>query len=259
MSIMKNEGNSPSAAPAVRTEVPYARFFKPGQKIFLRTLSANPALPRHFESLTSFLKDCSSAFFDLFLPYQVREGEELPFAAGTEFELRSESMGLGLRLKGIFVKAIARDLLRFEIVGDLQAFQNRLSARCDLTAGLRYTRGLGTLRTFREQWEKNIQILARGANPSTLGNFPRTRINLSSGGIRFSLKAPVEAGSLCLILLEFEPDKAPVCTLAEVLWTGAVAEDRQPAGMRFINILETDQKRIDDLVRRHAAEVKSGG
>lgn len=243
---------------SARTEIPYARFFKPGQKIFLRTLCANPALPKHFESLTTFLKDCSSGFFDLSLPYQIREGEELPFSADSEFELLSESMGLGLRLKGVFVRFLGRDLLRLQITGELQGFQNRFSPRLDLTVGLRYTRGLGTLRSFREQWEKNILILNRGANTSTLGNIPRSRINLSSGGIRFSLKPPVEAGSICLILLDVEIGKAPICTLAEVLWIGAVADERQPAGMRFINILETDQKRIEDIIRRGDGVAKGG-
>lgn len=248
---MEKKTTPPAAVTAsVRTEVPYARFFKPGQKIFLRTLCINPALPRHFESLTTFLKDCSSGFFDLSLPYQIREGEELPFSTDTEFELLSDSMGLGLRLKGVFVQFRGRDLLRVQITGELQAFQNRFSPRIDLTAGLRYTRGLGTLRSFREQWEKNVQILSRGANPSSLGNFPRTLINLSSGGIRFNMKPPVEAGSICLILLDIEIGKAPICTLAEVLWAGAVAEERQPAGMRFINILEMDQKRIEEAIRR---------
>ncbi|MFA5516429.1 MAG: PilZ domain-containing protein [Desulfuromonadales bacterium] len=254
---MKNEPTPPAPASkgnSARTD--YARFFKPGQKIILRTTSAPDNRPKRLESLTAFLKENNSGFFDLSLPYKTREGEHLPFAPGHRFELVSEAMGLGLRLEGEFVQNQGRDIIRLAITGGLQAFQNRFTPRLDITVGLRYTRGLGTLRTFREQWEKNIEILGRSAGTSALSNFPRSRINLSSGGIRFNLKAPVEPGSLCLILLEIEKSTPPICTLAEVLWTGDPVEERQSAGMRFINVLETDQKRIEEIIRKGDAVVK---
>ncbi len=245
---MANESDVPQS-PANSSRSDYGRFFKPGQKVFLRTSSTDDRPPKRLESLTAFLKEYSAGYIDLFLPYKVLEGEHLPFVPGQVFELTSGALGLGLRLRCEFAQDQGRDCIRLGIISDLQVFQNRFTPRIDMTAGLRYTRGLGPLRTFREQWEKNIQILSRTPMPANLSNFPRTRINLSSSGIRFTLKAPVETGSLCLILLEVEKTQTPICTLAEVLWAGEIAQDRQAAGMRFINILESDQRRIDEVVR----------
>ena len=40
-----------------------------------------------------------------------------------------------------------------------------------------------------------------------------------------------------------------ICGLAEVVWTGdADDQGRIPTGMRFVNILEKDQARIDAVV-----------
>ncbi len=231
----------------------YSKFFKPGQKIFLRSQVSTGTLGGYYESLTTFLKEHSPGFFDLFLPYRTRQGEDLHFTPGMPFELLSEAMGLGLRLDGQFLQRQGQDVIRVAVTGELQAYQRRLNPRCDLAIGLRYTRGHGTLRTFREQWEKNILILSRG-NPADFGDFPRSRINLSSGGVRFNLKAPVEPGSLCLLLLQPEANTQPICTLAEVLWSGDAVDNRQTAGMRFINILEADKKRLEGIIRTRATE-----
>lgn len=234
----------------------YGKHFKSGQKIFLRALVPTGRLEGCYESLTTYLKEFGTGWFDLFLPYRTLEGEEFPFSPGMPFELRSESLGLGVRLTGQFIQRQGRDVIRVALNGDLQAFQNRLNPRLDTEAGLRYTRGRGSLRSFRDQWEKNVQIL-QGSGASSLGSFPRTRVNLSTGGIRFRLRAPVDPGSLCLLLLELEPQTVPVCTLAEVLWVGEAADDRQNAGMRFLTILETDRKRIENLIRQNPT-VESG-
>ncbi|MBE0599415.1 MAG: PilZ domain-containing protein [Desulfuromonadales bacterium] len=230
----------------------YGRHFKPGQKIFLHALPPTGDPQGCFDSLTTYLKEIGPGWFDLSLPYQSKAGEDFPFATGMRFELRSESLGLGLRLTGQFVQHRGRDTIRLALDGDLRAYQNRQSPRLDTVAGVRYTRGHGSLRSFRDQWEKNIQIL-QGNSADQLGNFPRTPINLSNGGIRFSLRAPVEPGSLCLLLLELEPGTVPLCALTEVLWTGDVQEERQKAGMRFLTILETDRKRIDNFIRKRLA------
>lgn len=229
----------------------YSRYYKTGQKIILRSL--DPAAQGRFESLTAYFHDGGAGHFDLLLPYGAQEEENYPFVSDMPFEILSDALGLGLKMTGRFQKMVRKDLLRVFVNDDLQAFQRRSHRRLDLVVGLRYTKGKGALRSFREQWEKNIQILQKGGDASKLSRFPRTPVNLSAGGIRFAVKAPVQAAELCLLLLELETG-GPICTLAEVVWTEEKeAEGRQKAGMRFLNILETDQKRIEDYIRDRAS------
>lgn len=235
----------------------YSRYYKSGQKIILRALA--PASPGRFESLTAYFQDNGPGYFDLLLPYGAQEEENYPFAPDMPFELLSDALGLGLKMTGRFQKMVRKDLLRVEINGDLQAFQRRNFRRLDLVVGLRYTKGKGTLRSFREQWEKNIQILQKGGDTAKLSRFPRTPVNLSAGGIRFAVKAPVQTADLCLLLLELETG-GPICTLAEVVWMEEKEVDgRQGAGMRFLNILESDQKRIEDTIRDKASSMPQKG
>lgn len=231
------------------------RYFKNGQKIFLRALSAGESRPDQLNSLTAYLQGSGADFFDLHLPYDLREGEEYPFPLNTPFELLSDTMGLGLRLTGRFQGWRSRDLIRIATEDDLRVFQHRLHPRLDTQAGLRFSRGRGMLRTFHQQWEKTARSLQEGEIPKT-SDLPRTRVNLSAGGIRFKLKAPVKVADLCLLLLELEPGQRPMCVLAEVMWAGEIEEGRQSAGMRFLSMLQPDQKRIEEFIRKNWAQAR---
>ena len=75
-------------------------------------------------------------------------------------------------------------------------------------------------------------------------------VNLSAGGIRLSLKGPVQSSELFLILLDPGDKKLPICALCEVAWTGNPDQhELVPVGLRFVNILQDDRKRIDNYVR----------
>lgn len=225
----------------------YARYFKPGQKILIRAVE--PA--GRFEALNAVLQDCGSGYFELLLTSRASEEERYPFTAGMPLELMSDRLGLGLRLSGRFLEHRADNSVRVEIISDLQVFQRRLHRRLDIHVGLRYTKGRGTLRSFRQQWEKNLQILDQTQDYTKLPPFPRTRVNLSAGGIRFEVASPIEAGDLCLILLQLEPGSRPICALTEIIWLSEPEGDRRClAGMQFICVLDADKKRIEALVRQ---------
>lgn len=225
----------------------YARYFKPGQKILVRVAESTG----RFEALSATFQESDSGCFDLLLTSPTREEEGYPFAAGMPLELMSDHLGLGLRLTGRFQQHVADNRIRVELVSGLQVFQRRLHRRLDINVGLRYTKGRGTLRSFRQQWEKNLQILEQTQDFSKLPPFPRTHVNLSAGGIRFELAPPIEAGDLCLILLQLEPASRPICALNEVVWLNEPEGDhRRIAGMQFICILDADKKRIEALIRQ---------
>jgi len=228
----------------------YSRYYKPGQKILLRVLEP----PGRFEVLTTYLHENGPDSFDLDLPYQAHGEEGYPFTPGMPFELMSDHLGLGLRLTGRFREPCGENRIRVEITGEPQVFQRRLHRRLDTTVGLRFTKGRGTLRSFRDQWQKNLSILDRTPDFSKLPPFPRTRVNLSAGGIRFDLAPPLAPADLCLVLLQLEPKSRPICALAEVVWlVDREGADRRAAGMQFIGILETDKKLIENLIK-HAGD-----
>lgn len=227
----------------------FTKYFKPGQKALLRSL--DPALPEgRFEALTVYVESCGANCFELSLPYRIQAGENYPFVPGMPLELNVESMGLGIRVTGKFLENSAPSRIRVAIDPDLQAFQRRITLRVDTMVGLRFSRGKGTLRSLRERWEKNLRVLQAGKDLSSLQDFPRCRVNLSPGGIRFVVQPPVEVADLYLLLLNLGDGKPPICLLAEVVW--AAQEEVQggvPAGMQFLHILEEDRKRIASFVR----------
>lgn len=228
----------------------YSRYFKAGQKILLRVLEP----PGRFEALTVYFQDGGANHFDLALPYRAQGEEGYPFTPGMALELMSDHLGLGLRLAGHFCERLDESLVRVSIESDLQLFQRRLHRRLDTTVGLRYTKGRGTLRSFREQWEKNLNILEKTRDFSSLPPFPRSQVNLSAGGVRFGIAPPVEMADLCLLLLQLEPNSRPICTLAEVVWQQEQqADGRRSVGMRFISILDADLKRIESFVKERAS------
>ena len=229
--------------------MPYSKYLKPGQKVLLRAHRPAAAKER-FEALTAFVRELGPDHLDLTLPYRAREGEEYPFAPGMSFELLSDALGLGIRLTGAYQSSRGTSLIRLHHNRDLELIRRRYFKRRNATVGLRYTKGQGKLRTFRAQWEKNIRIIGSGKALDSLPNFPRCRVNLSGGGIRFALKMPAAIADLCLLLLELPDGKPPICALAEVVWLDEKeVEGRHLAGMQFLNILETDRKRIDQFIQ----------
>ena len=237
----------------------YTKYFKSEQKIFLRSLT--PDTSGRLDALTVYFHEKGGDHFDLLLPYQAKEEENFPFYPGMPFEILSDAMGLGVRLTGNFVEQRRPDLIRLKVNDALQIFQRRLASRLDVSVGLRYTKGHGTLRSFSEQWEKNVRILQNTTDFTKLPSFPRTMVNLSNGGIRFQIKSPVKIADLCLLLLRIEEDGAPLCALAEVVWLDEEeVQGRRCAGMQFLSIMETDQKRINDFIKKASpAGGKAGG
>lgn len=227
----------------------YTKYFKSGQKILLRPLAPAEQGDRG-ESLTVYFRDFNQGMFELELPYRTEQDEEYPFEESIPLELLSDAFGVGIRTTARFCNSPAPQLIRVEPTKELTIFQRRSKARADLSIGLRYTRGLGKLRSFREQWRKNVQILSESRDFSRLGTAPRCAVNLSGSGIRFELKGPVEMAELYLLLLEVAPGEAPICALAETVWIApATLPGQISAGMRFVNIQEKDQKRIERLVQ----------
>lgn len=227
----------------------YQRYFKNGQKILLSALEEHEDGRKEF--LTAIINGGDDSNFIVSLPYNDDAANQYPFAPGMPFEISSDSMGLGIRVTGEFKRKIDGKRIALAINNDLQMFQRRSSPRVDCRIGIRFTRSQGDLKNLRKTWEKNIKLLHSPSAPLIFEGFKPCHVNISAGGIRFNLRPPVSPSELCLLLLNLDDGKTPVCTLAEVVWTRPENEETIiVSGMRFINILEHDQQRICALISK---------
>lgn len=224
------------------------KYFKAEQKVLLRHLGEG-VVEGSFAALTAYVVSFSGMRLSLRLPYGNREGEGYPFTPAMSFEVLTDAITMGIRVTGTFIKTENHDTLLIELNRDFQAFQRRTHGRKDVTVGVRYTKGQGTLRTFHEQWLKNIDILDKTVREK-LPAFPDCAVNLSRGGIRFAIKKPITVADLCVLILDLKDDGKPLCTLAEVVWQSTQDTPQyREVGMQFLNILERDQKRIENFLK----------
>jgi len=227
----------------------YQRYFKSGQQLLLKALH-DTEQNNYTELMSVFVVSVEADSLVLSLPYGADAVNQYPFKEGLLFEITTEAMGLGVKTTGTFKKKIDGNQFSLQLNPDLQMFQRRISQRFDCKLGVRFSRAAKTLQTMREIWEKNIEVLHSPEAPIIFDGFKPCQINISSGGIRFSIKPPGNQGELCLVLVNLEDGKPPVCAIAEVVWICMQDESAVTAGMRFINILSEDQQRIDDFIAK---------
>ena len=227
----------------------YNKYFRPEQKVQLRL--ATP-LVASTETLTLYFAEQGAGYFDLVFPYKSRNGEEFPLTPGMEMELTTESMGVGVKLTVEFLNYVrGREMIRVKGIGELKAFQRRTQPRIEIQCGVRFTRGQGALRSLREHWLKNIELINQ-INPEDLPPFTQSHLNLSSSGFRLAIKPPVECADLFLVLVQLTPGAKPLCLLCETVWTGSVRDEegRIPCGMHFIGMTDADRKKVEEQVKR---------
>jgi hypothetical protein len=234
--------------------MPLRRYFKENQKITINSFDDGQA-GSQTDALTCYLKTMGRSHLDLTLPYNTAPGEHYPFEQTKTLEIYTDANGLGICVTGTFEKYLGDKLMRVKHNSDLRMIQRRIEERCDITLDLGYTKGKGKLKTLREQWEKNTKTLASPDGQAKLPKFPQINANLSSTGIGFPIKAPVAKADLCLLYINLNDGGAPICILAEVVWhSEQQTNGRCMAGFQFLNILDSDRKRITKFVKTQMAE-----
>jgi hypothetical protein len=225
----------------------YQRYFKTDQQLLLKVQKDAESSART-ELMSVLVVSLNEDSLLVSLPYGADAVDQYPFSEELSFEITTESMGLGIRATGHFEKKIAGNRFSIKLNSDLKMFQRRISKRLDCQLGIRFSRAAKTLQTMREIWEKNLKVLHSPEAPLVFDGFKSYRVNISSGGMRFSIKPPADQGELCLVLINLDDGKPPVCAIAEVVWVCMENESAVTAGMRFINILSEDQHRIDHFI-----------
>lgn len=183
-------------------------------------------------------------------PYGSDIVDQYAISTDAPVEITTDVMGMGARVSARFVEKLGNNRFALQLDYDLSLFQRRVKERLDCDLGIRFSRGAKTINAMREIWKKNLKVLHSPEAPLIFQGFHSCRVNISSGGIRFALKPPANQGDLCLILINLDDGKPPVCTIAEVVWSCTIDDEAATTGMRFINILNQDQGRINSFVEK---------
>lgn len=226
----------------------YGRYFPTGQKTFIKRVfpSGEQGV---LDTVTGYVTGTGANHVDLSLPYGAQAADDYPFEPEMRFELLCDNKGMGLRLQASFREQLSSRDIRLQFEGNLEFISRRQYRRVDVTAWVGLKRGQGNLAEMRKAWEENLQQIQSGVSAAKLTEFQKYPINLAGGGMRLPVRAPVKTAELFLVYLSIGDKGGIICALAEVIWTGNPEGDgTQAAGLRFLNILESDQARIDRVV-----------
>ena len=227
----------------------YGKYFNKGQKVFIKRIFTDEELVA-LDTITGYAMYNKPMQLDLALPYGCDAADSYPFEPGMQFEVLTDHMGMGLRLVASFVERISGQDIRLQFEGNLEFISRRIYRRVDVNAWVGIHRNTGNLADMRSLWEENLKKIKDGVSAAELTEFKKNLINLAGGGIRLPLKAPVEQSDLVLVFLSIGDKKGIICALAEAVWICDVdTNDMQQIGLRFLNILEEDQARIDVVVK----------
>lgn len=227
----------------------YGKYFNKGQKVFIKRIFTDEERTA-LDTITGYAMRSKPMQLDLALPYGCDAADSYPFEPGMQFEILTDHMGMGLRLVASFVERISGQDIRLQFEGNLEFISRRIFRRVDVNAWVGIQRSQGNLAVMRGLWEEHLKKIKEGVSAAELTEFKKHLINLAGGGIRLPLKAPVEQSELVLIYLSIGDKKGIICALAEAVWVGPLeANDTQSIGLRFLNVLEEDQERIDVVVK----------
>jgi len=226
----------------------YGKYFNKGQKVFIKRIFSDEERTA-LDTVTGYVIRSQPTQLDLALPYGCDAADSYPFETGMRFEVLTDNRGMGLRLVASFVERISRQDIRLQFEGNLEFISRRIYKRIDVNAWVGARKSSGNLAEMRQVWDEHLKKIRGGVSAAEFAEFKKNLVNLAGGGIRLPLPAPVELAELVMVYISIGDKKGIICTLAEAVWLGSVQDDnRQQVGLRFINILEEDQGRIDAVV-----------
>ena len=227
----------------------YSKYFNKGQKVFIKRIFTDEERTA-LDSITGYAMRSQSMQLDLALPYGCDAADSYPFESGMKFEISTDHKGMGLRLVASFSDRISSQDIRLQFEGNLEFISRRIYKRVDVNAWVGIQRGQGSLAEMRRLWEEHLQKIKSGVSAAELTEFKKHLVNLAGGGLRLTLPGPYELAERVLVYLSIGDKRGIICALAETIWVGKAKDDgTQMLGLRFLNILEEDQARIDGVVK----------
>jgi c-di-GMP-binding flagellar brake protein YcgR len=227
----------------------YGKYFNKGQKVFIKRIFTGDE-QFALDTITGYVMNSQLMQLDLTLPYGCDAADSYPFEPGMKFEVLTDHKGMGLRLEASFVERVSSQDIRLQFEGNLEFISRRIYRRVDVNAWAGIHRSKGNLAEMRQLWDENLKKIKSGVSAAELTEFKKNLVNLAGGGMRLPLQSPVEMAELILVYLSIGDKKGIICALAEAVWIGQKQDDgQQQIGLRYLNILEEDQGRIDVVVK----------
>ena len=229
--------------------IPFEQYFNSGQKIFIQRLVADQELPV-LETMSGHVIRNRQSQLDIRLGHGTDAAISYPFYPGMEFEILTDSAGMGVRMIASFVKKLNNQDIRLKCEGRVEFFSKRICARIKVKAWVGVTRQQGAMSEMQHLWQQHIQLIESEDSAVKLPEFKKYSMDLAAGGMRLPLRSPVYPAELVMVYLSIGDKKGVICALTEVIWVGEAHQDcTQQCGLRFVNILEEDQERIEATVK----------
>jgi len=239
--------------------MPYGKYVNKGQKVFIKRIFSEAEQPA-LDTITGYALYSQPMQLDLTLPYGSDAADSYPFEPGMTFEVMSDNRGMGLRLTAAFVEKLSGQDIRLEFLDSLEFISRRIYPRLDVNAWVGIKRGQGNLSEMRQLWHEHQQKIKSGVSAAEFAEFRKHLVNLAGGGIRLPLQPPVNIADLVLIYLSIGDKRGIICALTEVIWVGPEQSNGLlPSGLRFLNILDEDQARIDAVVQTNMQRLRALG
>lgn len=224
----------------------YSRYFAIKQKVSLINVSEERDR-EYFESLSGFVMARHGDVVELHIPYPIEQEAPNNSASKISFKLTSESMGNGIQVMTELTKVTAGNIFHLQLHGNLELFQRRKTPRIDADISLLHLRRDLSLTFFRKEWKRIVEYMKAKGLPANFA-LHETAVNLSMGGIRLATEANKQHSPLSMFFLGIDDGQPPVCALAENVWQN-MENNELICGHRFIQILKSDQERINRYVQ----------
>ncbi len=230
----------------------YSRYFTLRQKVYLVNMSVDRNTDI-YESLSGVVTFSGVDSLELMITHGGVGIHDNEIGVAT-YKLTSQALGSGIQVLADLIGIVSENVFKFRMHGILEMFQRRSVPRVDLYARIFHVRGNFPLASFKKEWQR---VMDRLRNNAVLPGLvlQETEINLSAGGIGLTVDLKNRPTPLSMFFVALD-EGLPICALAETAWE-QVEDEKLRCGFRFIQILKTDQERINscisDLIR------KSGG
>lgn len=221
----------------------YSRYFGLRQKVCMVNMSEERD-SEVYESFSGVVVSGNSDSLELMVTYGGSGTHDYEVGKST-YKLTTEALGSGIQVLADLTGITGGNVLQFRMHGTLEMFQRRSVPRVELPVKTFQRCGNVSLASFKKEWKRVMAHMGSNGLPPGLV-LQESVVSLSAGGIGLTFAAATRLTPLSMFFVA--PDEGlPICALAETVW-----EDRQPealrCGFRFIQILKSDQERINRLV-----------
>lgn len=222
------------------------RFFHTNKKAFLINVSDNRDREL-YESLSGAIVSQIGNAITLKLPYASSPATTVDASRKQIFKITSTSMGNGVQAIAELTGIEAGNTYHLKLRGNIEMYQRSRAPRIETSIRLHQINSNGSLEIYLREHARVTEMLRTQGLPRNLF-LEEKRVSLGIGGIRIESEARSSLFQLSLFFFDLNDGMAPVCALAEQLWS-SVKQNMTTCGYRFIRINKKDMERIGAYIQ----------